>query len=236
LGAPSVTTFFGLRKVWLDPGPGIAMVQAHYTWSPRDVTPDWADAEQVVLAPQGGPLRTAVLEVPRLDPGFTLHHFFFVVGADDRAASPVFTEDIVSAEVTYTDHAGSGAGPGAGSPGSDSPRPGSAGSDSPGSGSPGLLTSVGLVWSEVEPSVPNYTSTTMDGLPFETMGDTPGEGSLYEFVRAQPLPHVFRGRVWGVRGSRIRYAFHLVRSGRPDPADNSESWDDNDGAGWIIEL
>ncbi|MCY1136975.1 hypothetical protein OWR29_03130 [Actinoplanes sp. Pm04-4] len=210
-----MTTFFGLRKVWLDPGPGIAMVQAHYTWSPRDVTPDWADAEQVVLAPQGGPLRTAVLEVPRLDPGFALHHFFFVVGADDRAASPVFTEDIVSAEVTYTDHAGA---------------------DSPDSGSPGLLTSVGLVWSEVEPSVPNYTSTTMDGLPFETMGDTPGEGSLYEFVRAQPLPHVFRGRVWGVRGSRIRYAFHLVRSGRPDPADNSESWDDNDGAGWIIEL
>lgn len=205
MGASSVTTFFGLRKSWLDPGPGIAMVQAHYTWSPREAAPDWTDAEQVVLAPRGDRLRTAVLEVPRLDSGFALHHFFFVVGADDRAASPVFTEDIVSAEVTYEDPVGD-------------------------------LTAVGLVWSEVDPSVPNYTSTVMDGLPFETMGDTPEEGSLYEFVRAQPLPHVFRGRVWGLRGTRLRYGHHLIRHGRPDPAGDSESWDDNGGAGWIVEL
>ncbi|WP_250034025.1 hypothetical protein [Paractinoplanes maris] len=200
-----MTPFFSLRKSWLDPGPGISMVQAHYTWSAREVAPDWSAAEQVVLSPQDGPLRTAVLEVPRLDSGFALHHFFFVVGADDRAASPVFTEDIVSAEVAYEDASGE-------------------------------FTAVGVVWSEGEPSVPNYTSTVMDGLPFETMGDAPDEGSLYEFVRAQPLPHTFRGRVWGVRGTRIRYGFHLIRHGRPDPADDLESWDDNGGAGWTVEL
>ncbi|WP_250008202.1 hypothetical protein [Actinoplanes sp. M2I2] len=200
-----MTAFFGLRKNWLDPVPGIAMVQAHYTWSPRDAVPDWTEAEQVVLAPEGDRLRTAVLEVPRLDSAFVLHHFFFVVGADDRAASPVFTEDIVSAEVAYEDTGGD-------------------------------LTSVGLVWSEVELAAPNYTSTAMDGLPFETPGDAPGDGNLYEFVRAQPLPHTFRGRVWGVRGTRVRYGFHLIRNGRPDPAGDSESWDDNDGRGWVVEL
>jgi hypothetical protein len=203
---------FGLRKTWLDPGPGIAMVQAHYTCSPTGAAPDWADAEQVVLAPQGGPLRTAILEVPRTVEGktdYSLHHLFFVVTGTDRAASPVFTEDIVSAEVTYEDPDGTD-------------------------------TSVGVVWSAVEPTpelaVPSYSSTVMDGLPFEAMGDTPGEGSLYEFVRAQPLPHVFRGKVWGVRGTRIRYGYHLISNGRPDPADDAERWDDNNGTGWIVEL
>jgi len=203
---------FGLRKTWIDPGPGIAMVQAHYTWSAVGAEPDWTEAEQVVLAPRGGPVRTAVFEVPRTVGGetsFALHHFFFVVTANDRAASPVFTEDIASAEVTYEDQTG-------------------------------VYTSIGVVWSAVEDvpelAVPNYTSTVMDGLSFDTMGDAPDEGSLYEFVRAQPLPHVFRGRVWGVRGTRIRYGYHLIRSGQPDPADNVESWDDNERAGWIAEL
>ncbi|MCO8275111.1 hypothetical protein M1L60_31480 [Actinoplanes sp. TRM 88003] len=204
MDAPAVTPYFGLRKTWLDPGPGIALVQAHYTWSDPGAAPDWADAEQVVLAPEDGPLRAAVLEVPRLAGDFQLHHFFFVVGADDRAASPVFTEDIVSTEVTCTDATGD-------------------------------LTAAGLVWSS-DGAPPNYTSTVMDGLPFETLGDAPGEGSLYEFVRAQPLPHVFRGRVWGVRGTSIRYALHLIRHGRPDPAQDGESWDDNGGRGWVVAL
>jgi hypothetical protein len=198
------TPVFGLRKTWLDPGPGIAMVQVHYTCSPAGAAPDWADAEQVVLAPQGGPLRSAVLEVPRAS-DLALHHFFFVVGADDRTASPVFTEDIVAREVTYEDRTGA-------------------------------YTSVGVVWSVVDEDVRNYTSTVMDGLPFESMGTAPEDGSIYEFVRAQPLPHVFRGRVWGIRGTSIRYGYHLIRHGQPDPADNTERWDDNGGSGWTVDL
>ena len=199
---------FGLRKTWLDPGPGIALVQLHYTCSPPGTPPDWSDADEVVMVPRDGALRTAVLEVPRAA-GHTLHHFFFVVGVHDRTASPVFSEDVVDHEVTYED--GSGA-----------------------------YTSVGLVWSAVEQSpelaVTNYTSTTMDGLPFASSGSSPEQGDLYEFVRAQPLPHVFRGRVWGVRGSRIRYGHHLIGHGRPDPADDTEIWDDNDGTGWTVQL
>jgi hypothetical protein len=98
------------------------------------------------------------------------------------------------------------------------------------------------VWSAVEASpelaVPNYTSAAMDGLPFQSpgAGAAPAHGSIYEFVRAQPLPHIFRGMVWGVRGSQIRYGYHLVRQGMPDPADNAESWDDNGGLGWTVDL
>jgi hypothetical protein len=201
------TPMFGVRKTWLDPGPGIAMVQVHYTTSPAGAAPDWADAEQVVLAPQGGPRRSAVLEVPRAAE-HSLHHFFFVVGAHDRSATAVFTEEIVAREVVYEDPAGT-------------------------------YTAVGVVWSALDDDVPNYTSMVMDGLPFASIGVATGfpeDGSVYEFVRAQPLPHVFRGRVWGVRGSRIRYGYHLIRHGQPDPAANTERWDDNGGAGWIVEL
>ncbi|GAA3342017.1 hypothetical protein GCM10020358_35500 [Amorphoplanes nipponensis] len=203
---------FGLRKTWVDTVPGIELVQIHYTWSPPGTPPDWAGAEEQVLTGGTGPLRTAVLEVPRTVGGasdYALHHFFFVVGGAGRAASPVYTEDIVAREVTYEDPAGQ-------------------------------YTAVGLVWSAVqeppEPGVPNYTSTTMDGLPFESPGAAPEHADIYEFVRAQPLPHVFRGRVWGVRGTAVRYGYHLIRQGLPDPADDAESWTDNGGRGWTVTL
>ena len=207
---------FGLRKTWVDPGPGIAMVQIHYTATPRGAEPDWANAEEAVLAPHPGTpgLRTAVLEIPRYvegAPDFWLHHFFFVVGPNDQAASPVVIEDVVGREVTYQDPTGD-------------------------------CTSVGVVWSAVEATpelpVPNYTSTAMDGLAFQSpgAGAAPEHGSIYEFVRAQPLPHVFRGTVWGISGSQIRYGYHLIRQGSPDPADDSERWDDNGGSGWTLQL
>jgi hypothetical protein len=169
-----------------------------------------------VLVPEPGTagLRTAVLEVPRFVDGaadYALHHFFFVVGANDRTSSPVFTEDVVARELTYTEETG-------------------------------RYTSVGFIWSVVEASpdlvVPNYTSAAMDGLPFQSTGGgaAPEHGSIYEFVRAQPLPHVFRGLVWGIRGSQIRYGYHLIRQGGPNPDQDAESWEDNGGNGWTIEL
>ncbi|MET0415388.1 MAG: hypothetical protein ABW022_05145 [Actinoplanes sp.] len=208
MGSPTVTAppVFGLRKNWVDPGPGIAMVQIHYTWGPHGEPPDWTDAEEVVLTPRAGRLRSAVIEVPR-DDDFSLHHFFFVVGVNDRAATAIFTEHIVGREVTYEDPEGA-------------------------------YTAVGFAWSAAAPEleVPNYTSTAMDGLPFESAGSAPENGDIYEFVRAQPLPHVFRGRVWGLHGTQIRYAHHLIRHGLPDPAANAEAWDDNGGEGWTVEL
>lgn len=199
MGASPVSVF-GLRKIWVDPAPGIAMVQIHWTTSPHGAEPDWSAADQVVAS--DGPVRSAVLEVPR-DDGRALHHFFFAVTASGGAASPIFTENIVAREVVYADPAGT-------------------------------CTSVGIVWSGED--VPNYTSTAMDGLPFAAFDSAPAAGDLYEFVRAQPLPHVFRGRVWGVPGTSVRYGYHLISNGHPDPADDHESWNDNAGAGWTVQL
>ena len=66
MGSPSVTApVFGLRKSWLDPGPGIAMVQVHYTCSPTGTAPDWTDAEvrgELLILLLGRDLAAKVLE------------------------------------------------------------------------------------------------------------------------------------------------------------------------------
>ena len=202
---------FGLRRTWVDPGPGIDMVQIRYTWSPPGEPPDWADADTRVLAPHAGPVRTAVLEVPlaggrgpRVLPAPLL-----LRGQRDRPGlSPVFTEEIVTHEVTYED--------------------------------PGRLH-LGRRRLERRRRVAGagraeLPRLRMDGLPFEPVGTAPEHSGIYEFVRAQPLPHVFRGRVWGSAALDLRYAYHLVREGLPDPADDSERWDDNGGSGWTVHL
>ena len=207
---------FGLRKSWADPGPGIEMVQLHYAWTRPDEEPDWEAGDTRVLTPtEAAPgLRTAVIEVPRQVDGsreYLLHHFFFVVRGTEWSSSPVLTEEIVAREVTYEDQRGQ-------------------------------WTHVGIGWGvSPEPpelAAPNYTAAAMDGLAFEEAGSgaPPEPASIYEFVRAQPLPHLFRGLVWGPRGFELRYVFHLVRAGSPRPDEDTETWDDNDGNGWTLKL
>jgi hypothetical protein len=159
-------------------------------------------------------LRTAVIEVPRQVDGnreYLLHHFFFVVRGTEWSSSPVITEEIVAREVTYQDDGGT-------------------------------WTHVGIGWG-VSPGLPelaapNYTAAAMDGLAFEDAGAgaPPEPAPIYEFVQAQPLPHVFRGLVWGPRGFELRYVFHLVRAGSPRLEDDTETWDHDDGNGWTLTL
>ena len=207
---------FGLRKTWVDPAPGIEMVQLHHTWTRPGQEPDWEAADSRVLTPhETSPgLRTAVIEVPRQLDGsreYLLHHFFFVVHGTEWVSSPVFTEEIVAREVTYED-------------------------------GEGRWTQVGIGWGvspgATEPAAPNYTAAAMDGLPFADAGAgaPPEPASIFEFVQAQPLPHVFRGLVWGPRGVQVRYAFHLVRTGSPRPEEDAEAWDDDGGTGWTLTL
>jgi hypothetical protein len=207
---------FGLRKAWVDPSPGIEMVELHYAWTSPDAAPEWEDADRRVLTPnEASPgLRTAVIELPRQLGGsreYLLHHFFFVVQGTEWVSSPVFTEEIVAREISYEDAGG-------------------------------RWTSVGIGWG-VSPgrgqlAAPNYTAAAMDGLSFADAGAgaPPEPAPIFEFVQAQPLPHVFRGLVWGPRGFEVRYAFHLIRAGSPRDTEDSETWDDNGGAGWTLTL
>jgi hypothetical protein len=200
---------FTLAKEWLDPVDGIEMVEVRYCWGPPGAEPVWDGREQSqVAAPQddGRPARrVATLELPRPDGDaeYLLHHFFFVVRQGARATTPVFTERIAGAPVGCDDPAGD-------------------------------YTHVGVVWQVGDSPERNYATLALDGLPLPAgAGPEFGTyGSIFEFVRAVPLPHHFSGRVWGVVGQPVRYVLHLVRSGSPDPAQDFERWDDNDGAGY----
>jgi hypothetical protein len=214
--AAEATDFFALRKTWTDPAPGIEMVELHFAWTPLGGEPDWEAGDSRVLTPTDASpgLRTAVIEVPRQVDGsrdYLLHHFFFVVHGTGTSTSPVVTEEIVAREVTYADETGG-------------------------------WTHVGIGWGvspgAPELAAPNYTAAAMDGLAFEEAGAgaPPEPAPVYEFVRAQPLPHVFRGLVWGPRGFELRYVFHLVRAGSPRPEDDTETWDHDDGSGWTLTL
>jgi hypothetical protein len=207
---------FVLRRTWFDPAPGIEMVQLHYGWTPLGGEPDWETADTRVLTPSDETprLRTAVIEVPRRLEGSTdylLHHFFYVVRGTESITSPVFTEEIVAREVVHEDATGD-------------------------------WTHVGVAWG-VSPgspdlAAPNYTAAAMDGLSFEDAGAgaPPEPAPIHEFVRAQPLPHVFRGLVWGPRGFDLQYVLHLVRAGSPRAEDDTEVWVDDGGRPWTMTL
>lgn len=200
---------FCVQKEWVDPVPGIALVELHVTWGPPGEPPDWERrGDQAVMTLDAGGTapgrRTAVVEVPRYVDGSTdylLHHMFFVAGKDGRASSPVFTDEVTAAEVTYED-------------------------------GEGRYTHVGLLWTVGASPQPNYSLARLDGLPFSASGVAETFAPVYEFVRAVPPPHTFRGRVWGLRGDDVTHAFHLVRTGSPRAADDTEEWADNDGQGW----
>jgi hypothetical protein len=207
---------FSLGKSWVDTEPGIEMVHVRYAWTAPGGQPDWDRGEEAVLLPHGDVtgVRSAVLEVPRFvdgSPSYALHHFFFVARRGGQTTTPTFVEDVLAREVIYSD--GTGA-----------------------------FTSVGVSWRAVESeptlAVPNHTAARMDGLAFRSEGaDAPAEpAAIWEFVHAQPLPHVFRGLVWGLRGSQVRYTFQLLRTGSPDPDDDGEQWADNGGDGWVVTL
>jgi hypothetical protein len=207
---------FALRKTWFDPAPGIEMVQLHFAWTAPGQEPDWESADTRVLTPNAMSrgLRTAVIEAPRQVDGnreYLLHHFFYVVRGVEWLSSPVFTEEIVTREITFPDE-------------------------------DGRWTHVGIAWGvspgDARLAAPNYTAAARDGLAFEDAGAgaPPEPAPIYEFVQAQPLPHAFRGLVWGPRGADVRYAFHLVRAGSPRPEEDTEVWDDDGGTGWTITL
>ncbi len=204
---------FALSKDWVDPAPDIELVEVHYVWGPLGEPADWEQGQAAVAAPTGAgrpARRVAALELPRLVDGaadYLLHHFFFVAGGGTRASTPVVTEQIGTREVSYHDP-------------------------------DGRYTHVGIVWTVGGSQEPNYSAATLDGLPFSGHDVTAGGEMLtpiFEFVQAVPVPHVFRGRVWGVRGQPVTHAFHLVRLGSP-AGDDAERWDDNAGSGWQLTI
>ena len=204
---------FALTKEWVDPSPGIELVELHYVWGPLGEPPDWEREKTSVatLLDPGVPMRRgATLELPRFVDGATdylLHYFFFVAGGGAQASTLPITERIAAREVRYED-------------------------------AENRYTNVGVAWKVGQSRDPNYDVMTLDGLPFPGADDGSGAETfvpIFEFVQAVPPPHVFRGHVWGVKGQPVTHVFHLVRLGSPG-GDDTERWDDNGGTGWRLTV
>lgn len=122
-----VLLMFQIAKVWIDQEPGIEAVEVVYSCrplpshhfasrgpgvrQPPGAALDGGESRSAMeVVPGSAPqLRRAILEIPRfLHPGdaYLLRYRFRSSSPHGEAVSPLFTEEIVSAEVEYVDAEG----------------------------------------------------------------------------------------------------------------------------------
>jgi hypothetical protein len=214
---------FVLMKDWWDPGPGIDMVEVHYTWSLPGKRPDWDQREetQTLQRLASAPAHRACgIEVPREVDGldrYDLHHFFVYVENGREQVSPIWREEIASREISYEDRHN-------------------------------VHTLVGVRWAIGDWTFSNYTLLELEGLalklPTYQNPHTPEQGEstglefprIYEFVNSHPLPHVFGGKVHGPRGATVQYHYHLLTLGGPSADQDRETWNTNNDQNWTVTI
>jgi hypothetical protein len=211
---------FYLRKEWVDQVDGIEQVCINYAWAPVGDKPDWGNSQvREMFAEWGGQRkhRAKVIKLPRSLNGsenYHLHYFFESKGAKPQT-SDLFVEEIICDDsYSFVDYEGH-------------------------------YTNICVYWSINGWGAPNYSSMFEDG----TRLDNPLSSlhfygrahdglyvyQRYEYLHNLPLPHVFRGRVHGPRGTRVTFCYHIMRRGSPF-GDDYDYWDNNNGLNYYREL
>jgi hypothetical protein len=210
---------FLLTKVWVDPEPGIDTVEIRYTWCCQEEEPRWEGdeyAEIMVPVPGTDPtVRTAALEIPRYVDGresYLLHYRFGPGGEHVSGYSPVFADEIVTAEVEYIDAEGAL---------TEVRALWSVGGSSDPNWSQAVLQGL--------PITPGPTGPhpEQDGL---------ADDAIYELVQTVPLPRRYVAKVWGPRGETVEYVYQLLRTNSPLPDEDFARWDDNGGKKYYVTL
>jgi hypothetical protein len=212
---------FYLRKEWIDQVNGIDQVLIHYATVPVGSKPDWDhDCQVREMYPERGnkrKRRAKVIKLPRSLKGaenYHLHYYFEIQGTRSRK-SDEFIEEIISDDsYTFIDYEGQ-------------------------------YTNICVYWSINGWGAPNYSSMFEDGTlldnPLSSLHfyghahDADYIDQRYEYLRTLPLPHIYRGRVHGPRGSKVFFCFHIMRRGAPY-GDDYDFWDNNDGLNYYREL
>ncbi len=213
--------FVFLRKEWVDQEEGIGEVCFNYVLSPLNQPADWAKVQSHVMMPQWGQQPLSRIWIVRLPTHLDGHdsylfHYYFTMksaqtGAEPRA-SETFTQLIAPREVECLDYSGQ-------------------------------LTNARLHWSIGNWEYPQDTEMEVDGIGWGSefsVSQVPYRGNdpLYLkgrllSMRRLELPRRFRARIWGPRGSTVRFCFHLMRLGADDPLSR---WDNNQGRDYSITL
>jgi hypothetical protein len=212
---------FQLTKVWIDHEANPETIEIRYTWSPLGQPARWEgeeEAEVMAVVPNTTPqVRQAVLEIPRYLDGqesYLLHYRFSGGGEHRSRFSDVFTEEIVSHEISYTDTEGR----------ITEVR---------------VLWGVNG-WATPNWTQAKLAGLNLQMIPTRAGHDIEGEGiaddAIYELIQTVPLPRRYVAKVSGPRGATVEYVFQLLRTNSPLPEDDFHAWDNNQSENYRLVL
>ncbi len=225
---------FFLRKEWQDPENGIETVICHWMATQLEQEPCWAKANQLVMTVQStvSPVRRrcSIWVAPPFShrslfavtsaeqpTGFLVHSFFEVVQRGGVWKTEAESQEIHSVMITHSD------------PSSE-------------------CTEAFLHYSLDELDQVQSVAMLLEGLPisYQILPSFP-EGALcaksqkkrakrYKCIARVPLPHTFRGRIWGPPDTRVLYAIYFSRQGTYNPFNEGGFWLLKDGGFWEVTL
>lgn len=211
---------FYLRKEWIDQVDGIEHVTIHYTAAPLNSPPDWRrniqTREMIPEEGQSQKRRAKVIKLPRQLNGqenYHLHYFFQVKGLCEWTSETFVEEIVADGSYTFIDYEG-------------------------------CYTNICVYWSINGWGAHNYSTMFEDGTDLDHPLSSlhfygRAHDGIYIFERFKwlqsiALPHIYRGKVHGPRGSRVDYCFHIMCRG--SPSGDYDFWDNNEGLNYWQEL
>lgn len=213
---------FYLRKEWIDQEDGIEQVFIHYAAVALGEQPEWQRTGQThEMIPEWGHnrhRRAKVLKLPRrLDDQENYHlYYYFSVNKESltQTTEPFVDEIIADDSFTFIDYEGH-------------------------------YTHICVYWSIDGWGATNYSAMFVDGIRidhplsslhlYDRSHDWEYLSRRFNLLKSISVPHIYRGRVHGPRGSRVDYAYHILCKGSPSGQDFA-FWDNNDGLNYWKDL
>ena len=213
---------FYLRKEWIDQEDGIENVFIHYAAVTLGEQPDWRrygeTREMIAEWGHNRHRRAKVLKLPvglMIQENYHLHYYFSVNKGSHTQTTETFVDEIIAdGSFTFMDYEG-------------------------------YYTNICVYWSIDGWGAPNYSAMFVDGIgidhPLSSLHfygrshDWEYLSGRFNLLKSIPLPHAYRGRVHGPRGSRVDYAYHILCKGSPSGNDFA-FWDNNEGLNYWREL
>jgi hypothetical protein len=224
---------FYLRKEWQDPEEGIETVVLHWTTTRMDQEPSWKRAHtttvmlpsltssavirscSVWIIPPFSRTRFLTAESPE-EQRFLLHSFCEVVQRGSTWSTEPTRQEIRAEQITYSDPSGN-------------------------------YTQACLYYSLDRLAHVNRMPMFLEGVPpkYQLLLSLPerqaGDAEYKTWARRSrlvaqlPLPHVFRGQLWGPVGTRALYGIYLRREGL-NPFTEGGFWLLREGTVWEVQL
>jgi hypothetical protein len=225
---------FFLRKEWQDPENGIETVILHWIATPLEHEPCWTKANRMVMTARSNvsPVRRRcslwvappfsrrslfAMNPVEQPTGFLLHSFFEVVQRGRVWKTETESQEMRSVIITHSDPSAE-------------------------------CTEAFLHYSLDELEHVQSVAMVLEGVPpsYQLLPSFPAgvlcpksqkkRAKKYKHMARLPLPHTFRGRIWGPPETRVLYAVYFNRQGTYNPFNEGGFWLLKDGGFWEVTL